>query len=502
MEMEAEGASSNSNDEVCGLGRGFYERLQVAPTTPAGQQGPSRAAEHSERSSSHGYGYSMGRNHAPPLPVRSVLEQGTLDSSTPSGHQTDSMIYSLPAVNIPNIVLTPALSFRSQGLTAHQGEQFRSNMVHSWDLLPSPEDQDGTLNSLESFNGGQQSRFPNAGPIMMEDCSSDFMPNAHRRPLSPRGPFAVDMDPSSTVTSVPFSQYHQTAHSQNLSQLTDLTQREKQQRIHSTTAIGQGVLPSNLTDTPPTYVPQRAQQDPIHPNPSSNQLHVVPKLYNPGRILSPEVEITELEVRHHYLPFHNLPSLVPRKFGDGGPMVGPSHECFRNLRSDSSFSSSSVSSNETITGPNATHESTNLADLVRESDPMLPSPKAGEKDAGYISPSAATYLNPTAVPTPGSAFNDLWYFPGDRDFLWTYSRSLPTEAEFQAHYDNDATIFPHREIMATYTSTGGWRTMPRGSYAGSRFGAIGERLVPRTMQEVGEVGRPSTHEDIETDAPR
>lgn len=523
--MEAEGAGSNSMVGNRAFHSGLYQRPPTAPTASARRQGPASAAHHNGGSSCHGDW--TGQNFASPSPARSVIEQGALDSSTLSGHQTGKMLYSSPIVNNPNVVLTPALSFRSRAMASLRREQFQPNMIHSEILRSTPPNMDNNTIPLEPSDGGKRPRFSNNGFVVMEDGLPCFVPNACEGTFRPRGPFAADMNPRSdaATTSVPFSQHHEAdLFQKDKIPFPDFTQSEELPQIVSNAANGQGFGNSKLTSTPPTCAPhQGGLRDPTLPHPSADQSHSVPKLYNPNRDLDLEAGVTEQEVRHHYLPFHHLSSLVARRSGGEGPMVGPAHGCFGQLRPDSRASVSSASSNDTLTAAHTVNGVPTLADLVRESEPedMLLNPKANEANAEYITPSAATYLNATQVPTPsGAPIHGLWFFPGDRDFLWTYSRapappSLPTEfqeAPARLHSNslsgNNTPTTPMtpnpREIMATYTSSGGWRTMPRGHYSGSRFGAVGERLVPLTMDDVAEeeagTAVVSANDDTETHA--
>lgn len=179
-------------------------------------------------------------------------------------------------------------------------------------------------------------------------------------------------------------------------------------------------------------------------------------------------------------------------------MSGPTSGCFDYLRSESSTSSSSGSSTEIVTPANSTYIPTTLADLVRESesDTEVKNWKANESNAEHITPTPSSYLIPTAIQSPGSTHCDLLYLPGDCAFQWTYARSLSNQGSQQAfaELDSSAGLPGRREVMAIYTGAGGWRTKPRGSYAVSKFGAVGERLVPQTVHEDGEVEIAAAHE--------
>jgi len=178
-------------------------------------------------------------------------------------------------------------------------------------------------------------------------------------------------------------------------------------------------------------------------------------------------------------------------------MVGPVRGCFSHLHPAHDGSVSGLSSNHMMPPADFANGAPTLSDLVRESEPedMPSNPKAKEANAEHVTPLTAAFPTPV-LGADGIPIPDLWFFPGDRESLWTYSRAPPPSTmatEFQDSPTLPMRAHP-REIMARYTTRGGWRTLPRGHYAGSRFGAVGERLVPLTLGDITK----ETNEDVET----
>lgn len=502
-------------DEASTLDNSVHQGRYVPPSTHAGQQFPLGVKEHTPAPSRHDF--PLRHKVALPFPDRGPLKH----SITPR-NQTDKISSSSHSAGVPDIILTtPALPSRSQTLSSLRGQKSRLTLFHRSDSSSSSPTTE-TISEAPDLHdeGNKLARFQQSKLATMGHCTSNFVFAENASGFSPRGPFAGGMGstPDSTPMSVPFYQYYQSNHAHDEDTLKRLPRKQEQQQIHPITANGQQFVPFRLTESQPTSVPHEGRQSATYSYLQSysplDQVHTVPELYEPNRCINSKSNLTTLDVAHHYLPFHDLPSQVHRIFGNSDPMVGPSSSHFRNMRSKRRTSSSSASSSETVTPATSTSGRTRLADLVRGSEPIMPNPKTNDMTAEYFtSPSSTstttTYLNHTAIRTPGSSTDsDLgWSFPGDRDCQWTYARSSPPDrAERHAHIDDNSSNLTagysrHREIMATYTSGSGWQTMSRGSYAGTKFGAVGEMLVPLTMHEVGEVvgGGAAANEDNDND---
>lgn len=498
-------------DEASTLDNSVHQGRYVSSSTHASQQFPTGIKEHTPASSRHDFPL----RHKVALPF---LDRGPLQHSTTPRNQTDKISSSSHSAGVPDIILTtPALPFRSQTLSSLRGQNSRVTLFprsNSSSSSPSAE-------TISEPLGPHDEEFKLA---TMGHRTSDFVLSGNACGFLPRGPLAGEMGstPDSTPVSVPFYECHQSTHAQEEPTSRRLPRKQEERQIHRVAANGQQSAPFGLTESQPTSVPHevrpRATDSYLQLHSPPDHVRTVPELYEPNRCIEPSSNLTRLEVAHHYLPFHDLPSLAHRTFGNRGPTARPPSNHFRNMRSKRRTSSSSASSSETVTPARSASGRTRLADLVRGSEPIMPNPKTNGINAEYFtSPSSTTtatnYLNHTAIHTPGSSTDsDLGYsFPGDRACQWTCaSGSPPTQARHAPHiHNNNINTLPpvysgHREIMATYTSGSGWRTMSRGSFAGTEFGAVGEMLVPLTVQEVGKVvvggrGGAAANEDNDND---
>ncbi|KAK5061307.1 hypothetical protein LTR84_007849 [Exophiala bonariae] len=315
---------------------------------------------------------------------------------------------------------------------------------------------------------------------------------AKAAPFIPRAPLAVEVNsmPVAISRAVPFGHYYQPSHSH-----VGYPSQELEQG-HPNNALEQAYIPPGPTnDDFEAVLPQGDRPNPVNRllqlRHIVGQGHAPPEAYEPGHYISSSLNPTALETNPHCPPEQYLLSQINREAEHNDPMGGPRRDCSHASGSDSDISSSGGPSTVTVVPANHNYAITTLEDLVRESeserDIMINNLNANDINAQYNRPSKPGDLIPTAIYSPGGTLLGLVYYPTYRDFRSEYERQgQPQQKNQQARGNRKSShVRTGPLVMATYTGAFGWRANPRRSYAATKFGAVGEWLLPQAGDQEG-----------------